>query len=608
MMTSAIFHLRRTGLMLAMLLLMAGLTRAAEITARASLSRGVTVIGDAVQYQIKVSGAQRLGNPPEIEVDGLVIHYSGPSQSSIVRFQNGSFVAERSVTFIYQVVPEKNGTFTIPAMTVEADGRTLRTEPVALTVQPSTASGMADDPKTLGFAEFLVPKKTAYLGETIPMELKLYVDARIRWQPVAMPEIVGEGFTKQKMPEPQREQVQKNGRDYDVLTFKTAITPSRAGKITIGPSVIPYNARVPRARKGGPRSLFDMFDDDVFGDPFFSAMQQMKARAEQVEITVKPLPAAGRPANFSGAVGTFQFSAEGTPRQVKIGDPVTMKLKISGRGNFDRLTAPALKDPAGWRTYPPSNTFKAEDEVGYAGTKFFDMAVVPETEKTEMPVFQFSYFDPLSEKYATINSEPAALIVEGGSPPVPAAPPAPATASMAPEPPQPLAAPRVDDILGLRYDPDPARSFAPLYARREFWYAQGGIALVWLMVLGVRARRAPDAALQVVAELRREKALALARLRTADLGQSEFMEAATRVAQLEVALLTGRLPESVDASAVCAAPQLSEGDKAIIEDLFSARAESLYAGGASSGGRSVDVDRARVLAALEKLEKGHGRV
>ena len=608
MTTFAIFQLRRTGLMLALLLLMAGLTSAAEITARASLNRGVTVIGDAVQYQIKLSGARRVGNPPEIEVDGLVVHYSGPSESSVVRFQNGSFAAERSVTFIYQVVPEKNGTFTIPAMTVEADGKTLRTEPVGLTVQPSSATSATDDPKTLGFAEFSVPRKTAYLGETIPVELKMYVDSRIRWQPVAMPEIAGEGFTKQKMPEPQRDQVQKNGRDYDVLTFKTAITPSRAGKITIGPSSMPYNARVPRARKSGPRSLFDRFDDDVFGDPYFSAVQQMKARAEQVEITVKPLPAAGRPASYAGAVGTFEFSAEGTPKNVKIGDPVTMKLKITGRGNFDRLTAPALKDPTGWRTYPPSNIFKADDEVGYAGTKIFDMALVPATMKTEMPVFQFSYFDPLSEKYATINSEPAALTVEGGVPPVPPATPAPAFASKSPETPQPPTTTRVADIVGLRYDVDPARSFAPLYSRREFWYAQGGIALVCLMVLGFRARRAPDAALRAAAEVRREKVAAFARLQAHDVGQAEFIKGATRVAQLEVALLTGRLPESIDAPAVCAAPNLSAEDKAVIEDIFSARVESLYAGEVSSGGRGLAVDRARVLLVLEKLGKGHGRV
>ncbi len=606
----ATFHLRRLSLMLAMLLLTAGLARAAEITARASLSRGITVIGDAVQYQIKISGARRVGNPPEVTVDGLEVRYSGPSESSVVRFQNGSFVAERSVTFIYQVMPEKNGTFTIPAMTVEAEGKTFRTESVALTVQPSTASGATDDPKVLGFAEFLVPKKTAYLGETIPVELKLYVDSRIRWQPVAMPEITGEGFTKQKLPEPQRDQVQKNGRDYDVLTFKTAITPSRAGKITIGPSVIPYNARVPRARKSGPRSLFDMFDDDVFGDPFFSAVQQMKARAEQIEIAVKPLPAADRPANFSGAVGAFQFSAEGTPKNVKIGDPVAMKLKVSGRGNFDRLAAPALKDPAGWRTYPPSNNFKADDEVGYAGTKTFDMAVVPETHQTEMPVFQFSYFDPLSEKYVTVNSEPAALTVERATAPAPAptATPALVASSGAPATPPPSAAPRPDDILGLRYDLDPPQSFAPLYSRREFWYAQGGFALVWLLVLGLRARRAPDAALQAAEELRREKTAVLARVRGANLGQTEFMEGATRVAQLETALLTGRSAESIDAAAVAAAAGLSEEDRALVEVLFSARAEVLYAGGSSGGEKIVAVDRARVLAVLEKLGKGHGRV
>lgn len=610
MSTLRISHLLRLVVVFASLFLLVGGMQAAEVTARASLSRGITVIGEAVQYQIKVSGAQRLGKPPEIEVDGLKIHYSGPSQSSVVRFMNGSFVAERSVTFVYQVEPEKNGSFTIPAMTVEADGKILRTEPVSLTVQPSTASAGSDDPKVLGFAEFSVPKKTAYLGETIPVELKLYVDSRIRWQPIAMPEISGEGFTKQKMPEPQRDQVQKNGRDYDVLTFKTAITPSRAGKIAIGPSEIPYNARVPRARKSGGRSLLDMFDDDVFGDPFFSAVQQMKARAEQVEINVKPLPANGRPAGFSGAVGSFEFSAEGSPRNVKIGDPVTMKLKITGRGNFDRLTAPTLKDPAGWRTYPPSNDFKSDDEVGYVGTKTFEMAVVPEVRKTEMPVFQFSYFDPLSEKYVTVNSDPAPLTVEGGVAPArpTAATPSPSIAGGTPAatpPPAPVLRP--DDILGLRYEQDAPKDFTPLYARREFWYAQGGVAFVWLLTLALRSRRTPDEAERIAAGLRREKASALARLRSTKLEQAEFMEVATRVARLDAALLTGRSPESIDSGVIGATARLSADEQAIVEELFSARAELLYAGGSSTSAKSAPLDRERVIAVLEKLGKDDGR-
>jgi hypothetical protein len=570
--------------------------RAADAAIHATVSRGISAIGDPVQYQIKISGARQISQPPQIEVDGLSISYSGPSQTSVRRFINGSFTMESSVTFIYEVVPERNGSFTIPAVAVEADGKIYRTEPVGLTVQPGSS-----DSQTTGFAEFVVEKKTAYLGETIPVELRLHVDARVRWQPVKMPEITGEGFTMQKMPEPQRAQAERNGREYDVLVFKTAITPSRAGKITIGPSEIPYNARVPRARKSGPRSLFDMFDDDVFGDPFYSANQQLKARAEAVEITVKPLPAATRPGDFSGAVGHFEFSAEGSPKQVKIGDPVTMKLRVSGQGNFDRMTAPALQNVSGWRTYPPSSSFKADDDVGYKGTKTFEMAVVPETKKTKMPTFTFSYFDPAAEKYVTLHSEAAPLLVEGNSPPVPPTPAlVPERASAPPSKPS-------GDIIGLRYDHDAAQSFALLYERREFWLAQGAIGFLLFGVLVARLRRTPDAAAVEAAALRREKAAALARLRNAKMEPTEFFATATRVAQIETALGAGCPVAGIDAALVCTSARLDAPTAEVIEEIFSARAEMLYAGGARSDGATSDATRQRVLAALEQLGKAYAK-
>jgi hypothetical protein len=578
---------------------------AADVTVRATLSSGVSTIGNPVQYQIKITGARQIAEPPEIDVDGLVIRYAGPSETSVMRFRNGSFSSERTTTLVYQVVPERHGTFTIPPVMVEADGRTFRTEQVGLKVQPNTGTDAGNDAQPIGFAEFVVPKKTAYIGETIPVELRLYVDARVRWQPVSMPEIEGEGFTKQKLPEPTREQVQKNGREYDLLIFKTAITPSRAGKITIGPSEIPYNARVPRARRGGPRSLFDMFDDDVFGDPFFSSTQQMKAKAGMLEITVKPLPAAGKPRDFSGAVGHFEFTAEGRPKQVKVGDPVAMTLRVSGRGNFDRMTAPVLKDPTGWRTYPPTSAFEADDEINYNGTKTFEYAVVPEERKTEMPIFEFSYFDPLAEKYVTLHSETAPLTVERGAPP--ATPPptvAAAPESRAEAPPAPAP---VNDIVGLRYDRESTGPLVPIHLRREFWYAQGVAGCGLLLLLGLRLRRRPDEAERAAAELRREKAAALGRLRNSELGRVEFLETAARVAQIETALATGRSVGSVDAEAVQNSGKLSASTAEVIDEIFAARAELLYAGGGSVEGSVTAAERERVLGALQELEKSHGR-
>jgi hypothetical protein len=75
------------------------------------------------------------------------------------------------------------------------------------------------------------------------------------------------------------------------------------------------------------------------------------------------------------------MSVEGNPKRVKVGDPITLKMQISGTGNFDRVNAPTLVDPSGWHPYEPSDNFKPNDELSTSGTKVFEMAVVPEERK-----------------------------------------------------------------------------------------------------------------------------------------------------------------------------------------------------------------------------------
>lgn len=593
---------RTIGYVLLLLALMTVTAVAAEPTVRASVDRRISVIGDPITLQIKVVGVKRPGNPPDIAVDGLEIGYGGESTSASVRIDNGVFTSEKTTTWLYQIVPQRNGTFTIPGQTIQADGKMLRTDDITLTIQPNSAGDNDRGIEKISFAEFVISKKSLYLGEAVPVEMKLYVDSKVRWQPISMPEIEGDGFTKQKMPEPRNEQVTKDGKDYDVLIFRTVITPIRAGKLMLGPSEIHFKAVVPRARRGGQRGLFD----DVFNDPFFSTTQEFKTKAEAVELTVKSLPQNGKPADFSGAVGNFQFSAEGSPKQVKIGDPVTMKLRISGRGNFDRVNVPQLSDLAGWRTYPPSNTFQADDPVNYSGTKTFEMAVIPETKKSAMPVFHFSYFDPVAEKYVTLKSEPAALTVEGDTLPTPK-PVVTNTDTSAPEPPKPAAEPRPDDILGLRYDQDEKESFAPLYERREFRYAQGAVGLLFFGLIAFKVRRKPSADARQRAALRQEKEAVWRRLRSGDLGYVDFFDAAARLAQLQTALATGKAVGSIDAATVRSSAQLDDGAAETIEEIFSARAELHYAGGGSGDGAVSAADRERVIGALKQLEKGYAK-
>ncbi len=593
---------------------------AQDLVATAKLSRQVAAVGEPLQFEIRVDGTRRPSQPPEINVDGLDIRFAGPQ----TRMEMRNFEVSLSVTYIYQVIPQRAGQFTIPPLTFQQENQDVRTQAVGLRVEPGNRrslgsggqgaqggtppQGQSGPIGRVGWAEIVVPKQSAYVGETIPVELRLFVDSAIKWSPESMPELEGEGFTKTKMPEPRSERVARDGRNYDVLTFRTAITPSRAGKVKIGPSEVIYNAVIPRAQRNRQRSAFDDdFFQDFFNDPFgnMGRREQRKAVAEPVELDVRPLPAEGKPASFSGAVGSFTMAVEGTPASVQLGDPVTMRVRLAGRGNFDRVNAPELSDPSGWRPYPPSSSFEPEDEVAYRGAKSFEMAVIAEEKKTAMPQFEFAYFDPEAEKYVVLRSEPTPLSVVGE--PKPAAPsPAPIRGKPVPQetPPVEPEVPAATDILGLRYDTQETASFKPLHLRPAFWWAQLLPAAALLLLLASRLRGRPSASAAQAAALRRERSEVRTRL-LRESSSAEFYDAAVRAIQLETALQTGHLPEAVDAATACRVRQLSDETVRGVEQIFSARAAMRYAGSSSENGHLTDAQRADVLATLNAFKNSH---
>src|SRR6266853_3778066 len=119
------------------LIVCASVALAAELVASAQLSRSSTRVGEPVQLHISVSGARSVGPPPTVNVDGLRIDYLGPSQNTTMRIENGGMITESNVTYMYQVEPTRLGSFTIPAITVSAGGRTAQTQPVVLKAEKS---------------------------------------------------------------------------------------------------------------------------------------------------------------------------------------------------------------------------------------------------------------------------------------------------------------------------------------------------------------------------------------------------------------------------------------------------------------------------------------
>src|SRR6266699_5563800 len=204
----------------------------------AVLNSSEAVVGETVQLQIRLTGARGADAPENIAVDGLEIHRTGTSQ----HFEMNNFTVTSSVIYDYTVMPLQAGTFIIPPQTIRVGNNLLRTPELRLNVADSPGRSVRSSQPAqpanatkLVFAELIVPKKTAYVGEIVPVELRLGFDPRAHPKLLEGPEISGQGFTAQKLQQSAENLETINGRSYDVVTFKTAIAAARAGKFEIGP-------------------------------------------------------------------------------------------------------------------------------------------------------------------------------------------------------------------------------------------------------------------------------------------------------------------------------------------------------------------------------------
>ena len=327
--------------------------------------------------------------------------------------------------------------------------------------------------------------------------------------------------------------------------------------------------------------------------------RQVQLRSEAAVLEVKPLPDAGKPAEFSGAIGQFKLEADAAPNKAATGDPVTVRLRLSGQGNFDRIAPPVLSDDRGLRTYPPSAKFKADNETNLSGTKTFEQVVIADGPRTTLPSYRFNYLDPATGKYVVIDTPPLSVKIEGRNVATPT--PAPAAASPAATPlpaPTPVRAP--EDILYIRGERGGVRgaeAFRPLYRRTGFWITQGGIlAAVLVSGLGafLRTRRADEAS-QRAAQAARQSGDLQRALRRENTGRREFYTAATRLAQLRAG---GAALSAMD---IARAKRLDPQAAGSVQEIFDRHAELAYSGGPAAEIPVPTDERRNVLATLDAI-------
>src|SRR5882757_9088120 len=603
----------------------AHLAQADPPSVTAVLSGSQATVGETVELQIKVTGPGDARPPEEISIDGLEIHSTGTSR----QFEIHNFATNSSVTHNYTILPLRAGRFTIPPQIIRAGGQILKTPGLVLNVADTAGQATSSRPgranqrqsTTAGdlvFAELIVPKKTAYVGEIVPVQIRMGFDARIHPRLVEPPEITGQGFTAQKLQQSSQNLETINGKPFDVVAFKTAITAARAGKFEIGPVKAKAQVVVPR-RRSAPRSRspFDLFDeDDPFSDPFFSnpfaqfgERRDISISSDPVGLEVKPLPP-NAPPSFSGAIGSFTMATDAKPKSVQLGDPITVTTTISGRGNFDRVNAPLLEDERGWHKYPPSSKFKQDDEVGISGTKTFEMVLSPNEKKQSLPLLAFSYFDPAKEQYVTLHSETTPITVQGSAAAsnVAAQPPSssPVTAARG-RPPVPNATKPQDILYQLTEPSRTVGTFEPLYMRRAFWAAQSLPLAALLVFAGWKIRRArlDDREARRIGALQHEAAELMHKLRRDDTPPREYYAEASRVVRLKAALASrsrGIDPNAVDAETAAETFKLDTDSRDRLRRLFEQNDEWQYSGTHNGPGSISPENRRDVLELIENLK------
>jgi BatD DUF11 like domain len=447
-------------------------------TAKAALSEETTTVNRPVQLTISILPG-RVNTPPKVSADGLAITYAG--QSIGIQTQNGQTTT--STTFTYVVTADHVGTFNIPSIPIELGTSRVQTEKLTLKVERAIADNGSLPSKKPYFAELIIPKDSAYVGEPVPIELRFYFDRRIWYEPYPqgqLPIIEGGDFVTKKYPAPTEKPQTINGRDYQVLVYKTAITGVKSGRLELQTAYQEFMIRVPVSRRSFP-GTDDFFDQTPVPNPFDAfERKDVKIEAPGTSIEIKPLPENGKPASFAGAIGRFTMATSTQPTRTHVGDPISIKTEIQGLGSFDRMEAPTLIETQGWKTYQPSTYFTANDDLGLGGSRTFTYSVVPTDVVRRSPVVEFAYFDPEAEKYVVIRSRPVTVQIECrplAGPDTTNQPSSPAMASPRAAPTPPL------EVLDIQHADSAPVSFVPLIQRPVFWLLQGAPA-AGLLALG----------------------------------------------------------------------------------------------------------------------------
>ena len=479
----------------------------------------------ALAYETVEPSRITLGQTATIRVtslDGYLQNIKLPTVPGLTfeligRVQGYEFVNGRSIPASYiliRVTPQFVGVFSIPGLTPKSPTVGLEVvtadapNPYAWRSQKPTAQpapmSKAPVPKGIqlkangaAFVQLVIPTRPVYVGESVPVDIELGIRPGIVTSLNGPPALSGSDFTLNNLSkQPLRREQLIEGSPFVVLTWHSALAAVKPGDFSLSVET-PLSVRV------DTRSAEDQAFAAKLGWPFSqipykgAAPKDITIASPSSALQVLSLPTQGRPADFSGAVGDFQVSSETSTTRVAAGDPLTLRLRISGVGNFDRVDAAMFDHLDHWKTYPAKASFTPSDTAGNKGEKVFEQPLIAGAAgEQSIPALELSYFNPNTQHYERARTQPIKVIVAASL----------ADSSLgAPA----SGAPTSQSDRGLRPDhPQPQSSVSelrPLYFQLPFLAVPGTLLLIlagsWFAVRPQPAGANSKAARRALAQL-----------------------------------------------------------------------------------------------------------
>ncbi len=384
---------------------------------------------------------------------------------------DGGSISQASVEHRYLVIAERPGVVVLPPIEANVGPMIGRSAPVRLTIinappvqVPAVVSRSRLDPEAGVNFHALVTPDTVYVGEQATYQVGVFLNDDVRYRLRRNPEFIPpelRSMLAYDLSAP-RSFVSKrviDGRHYEVHVFQRALFPLTAGRYEIPAARLNYSLPLSAS--------------------FFSREESHQLKSETVPLVVVDPPAAGRPADFTGAVGRLSLEAHVDSGTAKVGDPLVLTVRVTGDGNVSFFPRPEVRVPWG-QLVPAEERVQLDSSATVVrGAKEFDWVITPaRSGEVEVPQIRYPFFNPYTERYELAVTTPQRVSVAPGT-------------LVAVE-----AADSARPVLPLRRVML-AEPQAPLSATRGFWVAMLVAPIPAALALAVRrprVRRVPTAA------------------------------------------------------------------------------------------------------------------